>query len=81
MPQTPRDCTGDFSGREQLIPAVYNVASVADQISVLPNEESVNAVLSARSAPAQQSVSIMQLPFHTRGGAATICHCLFIVSC
>ncbi len=49
MAQTPRDCTGDFSGREQLIPAVYNVASLADQISVLPNEESVNAVLSGRS--------------------------------
>jgi len=79
MAQTPRDCTGDFSGREQLIPAVYNVASLADQISVLPNEESVNAVLSGRSASAQQSVSIMQLPFPLV--CKVLCYCLIIVSC
>ena len=53
--QSPRDITGDFSsGRDQLIPAVYSTASLADHIPALPDEDSINAILGARSAAAHQ---------------------------
>ena len=59
MMQSPRDITGDFNGRDELIPAVYSTASLADQIPALPDEESINAILGARSAAAQHILSCM----------------------
>ena len=50
--QSPRDITGDFTGREQLIPAVYGTASLANHLPALPNEDSLNGILGTRSAHA-----------------------------
>ena len=43
MMQTPRDSAG-----EQLIPAVYGTGSLADQVSGLPQDDSLTALLGAR---------------------------------
>ena len=61
LAQTPRDITGDFDGRDQLIPAVYGAASLADPIPALPNEDPLNAILGARSALAQQTPALARL--------------------
>ena len=52
--QSPRDITGDFNGREQLIPAVYGTAGLADHLPALPNEDLLNGMLGARSAHAHK---------------------------
>lgn len=52
MAETSCDGMGDFGGREQLIPAVYNTASLAEQIAALPQEDPVTSLLAARWPPA-----------------------------
>ena len=52
MAETPQIGMGDFGGREQLIPAVYNTAGLAEQIGALPQEDPVTSLLAARWPPA-----------------------------
>lgn len=57
--QSPRDITGEYNGRDQLIPAVYGTASLADQLQALPDEDALNGILGARSAPADETVVLL----------------------
>ncbi len=61
MAETSHNGMGDFGGREQLIPAVYSITSLAEQFAALPPEDSVTSLLAARWPPTLLRISVFHI--------------------